>query len=146
MPSINKIDHINICVTDLEKAKTFFTDLLDFRVETEGTLEGEWIDKVVSLPDVKAKYAKLTLPDSDTALELIQYYNPVGTRDDKMSQANRIGFRHMALEVTNIEAVYERLKNAGVHIFSELQIYNGKKKLCYFHGPDDIILELAEYR
>ena len=45
----------------------------------------------------------------------------------------------------NIETIYGKLKDAGVKMFSELQVYNQDKKLCYFAGPDDVILELAEY-
>lgn len=45
---IKNIDHINIVVRDLEKAKQFFFDL-GFIVLKEGKLEGEWIDKIVKL-------------------------------------------------------------------------------------------------
>ena len=142
---IKKIDHINISVTNLKKSKEFFIDLLGFKLTKEGVLEGEWIDKVVNLKNVKAKYAQLVIPGSETSLELIQYYNPVGEKDSKINKANQIGFRHMAFEVKEIEKIYQKLKDARVNIFSELQVYNEKKKLCYFKGPDNIILELAEY-
>ena len=142
---IKKIDHINISVTDLEISKRFFIDLLGFELDKEGELEGEWIDRVVGLENVKAKYSKLILPGAETCMELIQYYRPVGDKDPKSGVSNQIGFRHIAFEVENIEMVYGRLKAAGVKMFSELQVYNQGKKLCYFAGPDDVILELAEY-
>ena len=142
---IRKIDHINISVSDIEETKVFFTDLLDFKVEKEGYLEGNWMDRTVGLENVKAKYAKLIIPGTETSIELIQYYNPAGGKDEYTGKANRIGFRHIALEVENIESVYNRLREAGVKLFSDIQTYNTKKKLCYFCGPDDIILELAEY-
>ena len=142
---LKKIDHINISVTDLESSKKFFIDLLGFKLEKEGILEGEWIDNVVGLPKVRAKYVQLSLNEFGTNLELIQYYQPIGEKDPKISQANQIGFRHIAFEVKDIEEIYQKLKDAGVKFFSGLQVYNGKKKLCYFKGPDDVILELAEY-
>lgn len=142
---IKKIDHINISVTDLEISKRFYIDLLGFELEKEGELEGEWIDRVVGLEDVKAKYSKLILPGAETCMELIQYYHPLGDKDPKRGVSNQIGFRHIAFEVENIEKVYGRLKHAGVKMFSELQVYNEGKKLCYFAGPDEVILELAEY-
>ena len=142
---IKKIDHINIVVTNLEESTKFFVELLDFKVETEGFLQGEWIDKVVGLDNVKAKYNKLVIPNTETRIELIQYHNPVGEKDPNTGKSNQIGIRHIAFEVEDIEKVYTNLQNAGIKILSELQLYNQSKKLCYFVGPDDVILELAEY-
>lgn len=142
---IKNIDHVNISVTDLEISKRFYIDLLGFELQKEGELEGQWIDRVVGLENVKAKYSKLILPDAETCIELIQYYYPLGDKDPKSGVSNQIGFRHIAFEVENIETVYGRLKDAGVQMFSEFQVYNEGKKLCYFTGPDNVILELAEY-
>jgi catechol 2,3-dioxygenase-like lactoylglutathione lyase family enzyme len=139
-----KIDHINIVVNDLAGAKQFFSTL-GFVVINEGELEGDWIDKIVKLPHVKAKYVALALPNTQTNLELIQYYSPVGEKDPKMSSPNQIGFRHMALEVKDIENVVATLKENGVTFFSDIQVYNVTKKLCYLLGPEGIIIELAEY-
>ena len=143
---INKIDHINISVTNLEKSKEFYINLLGFQLDVEGKLKGDWMDRTVGLKNVSAKFAKLIIPNTETSLELIQYYTPTGKKDLKLSSANQIGFRHMAFEVNGIEKVYQRLKDAGVKVFSELQFYKTNKKLCYFLGPDGEILELAEYR
>lgn len=142
---IKKIDHINIVVTNLEEATQFFTDLLGFQVSKKGHLSGKWIDKVVGLDDVDAKYVQLILPGAETNMELIQYYNPKSESDKNISKSNQIGFRHMALEVKEIEKIYAKLQLASVKILSELQVYNETKKLCYFLGPDNVILELAEY-
>lgn len=139
-----KIDHINIVVNDLAGTKQFFSTL-GFVVIKEGELEGDWIDKIVKLPHVKAKYVALALPNTQTNLELIQYYSPVGEKDPKMSSPNQIGFRHMALEVKDIENVVATLKENGVTFFSDIQVYNVTKKLCYLLGPEGIIIELAEY-
>lgn len=97
-----KIDHINIVVEDLEVTKDFFLDL-GFEIKTHGNLEGEWIDIIVSLPDVKAEYYALSLPGHETNLELLKYHNPVGGRDPKLEMANQIGYRHIALEVEGME-------------------------------------------
>lgn len=99
----------------------------------------------MNLDHVKAKFVALSLPGSETNLEIIQYYHPMGEKDPKTNQSNQIGFRHMALAVKDIEILVEKLKEGGVTIFSDIQVYNKKKKLCYFLGPDNIILELAEY-
>lgn len=142
---IKHIDHINIVVRDLEKAKQFFADL-GFIVIKEGRLDGEWIDKIVHLSQVKADYIALAIPGTQTSLELITYYSPEGEKEEKLSVPNQIGYRHMALQVEGIEKIVSELKKKGVTFFSEIQTYNVTKKLCYFLGPEGIIIELAEYK
>ncbi len=142
---IKQIDHINIVVKDLEKAKLFFIDL-GFVVLKEGKLEGAWIDRIVKLTDVKADYVALSIPGTQTNLELITYHSPEGEREEKLSIPNQIGYRHMAFEVEGIEKIVSELKKKGVTFFGEIETYNVTKKLCYFLGPEGIIIELAEYK
>ena len=142
--SLKKIDHINVVVRDLEAAKDFFLEL-GFIVLKEGRLEGEWIDKIVNLANVSADYIALALPNTQTNIELIKYYSPEGERDSKLSLPNQIGLRHIAIEVKGIEKVVSDLKKREIQFFSDIESYNSAKKLCYFLGPEGIIVELAEY-
>jgi catechol 2,3-dioxygenase-like lactoylglutathione lyase family enzyme len=142
--SLKKIDHINVVVRDLEAAKDFFLEL-GFTVLKEGRLEGEWIDKIVNLANVSADYIALALPNTQTNIELIKYYSPEGERDSKLSLPNQIGLRHIAIEVKGIEKVVSDLKKREIQFFSDIESYNNAKKLCYFLGPEGIIVELAEY-
>jgi hypothetical protein len=75
---------------------------------------------------------------------LIKYYTPEGNVDPSISMPNQIGFRHIALEVKDIENVVLNLKKKGITFFNDIQIDNNKK-LCYFLGIEGIILEFAEY-
>ena len=140
-----KLDHINIVVSNLEKTKEFLTQF-DFSVIDEGELMGEWISAVVGLENVHARYVRLSSPGSNTKLELIKYSSPPSERDPEISKANRIGFRHIALEVENIEKITQVLKNKGIRFLSQVQTHEKSgKKIVYFLGPDGIILELAQY-
>ena len=139
-----KIDHINIVVFDLEAAKDFFLDL-GFTVMRRQILQGEWINKLVGLPDVKAEYIALAIPDTQTKIELLKYHTPEGERDTHISMPNHIGFRHIALEVQDIENKVAHLEEKGIPFFSDIQVIDNLKKLCYFLGPEGIILELDEY-
>lgn len=142
---IRKIDHINIVISNLEESVAFFKSL-NFRLLDEATLEGEWISSIVNLPNVKAKYAKMSLENGDTCLELIQYLTPPSGKDSQTSQANQIGYRHMALNVENIEEVVEKIRSYGWKFLSPIVEYKRiGKKIVYFLGPDGIIMELAQY-
>ncbi|MDH5723395.1 MAG: VOC family protein [Alphaproteobacteria bacterium] len=141
-----KIDHINIVVSDLKQSSDFF-QILGFTIEDEALLKGEWISKVVGFPDTEARYIKMKLPDDTIFLELIEYYNPVGAKDPDIGKPNQVGFRHIAFNVRNIESLTEKLEEANIELFSDIQVFpKTGKKIIYFKGPDDIILELAEYK
>jgi hypothetical protein len=58
---VHRIDHVGIIVKDLAAAKAFF---LDFGLELQGEaeLEGEWLDKIVGLNNVKVALAMLRTP------------------------------------------------------------------------------------
>ena len=142
---LKKINHVNIVVSNLDEAKAFFIQL-GFEVGDESELSGEWISSIVGLPDVKARYVTLSLPGTETNLELIEYVSPPSEKDPNMDRANQIGFRHIAFEVDNIEDEVCRLKEKGIKFLSEIHTYpKTGKRLVYLWGPDSILLELAQY-
>jgi catechol 2,3-dioxygenase-like lactoylglutathione lyase family enzyme len=140
---IHRIDHVGIVVNDLSEAKAFF---LDFGLELlgEGELEGEWLDKIVGLNNVKNAYAMLRTPNGEANIELIQFCRPSDESTVRQPLANTPGIRHIAFVVEDIEAVVARLKKQGTEVFGEIQHYEDSYKLCYVRGPEGIILELAE--
>jgi catechol 2,3-dioxygenase-like lactoylglutathione lyase family enzyme len=144
---IKKIDHINIVVKDLEKAKEFFLNLGFILIkEREGELKGSFIEKVTKLKRVMAYYCTVSLKGSQTNIELVRYDSPEDKDDVLISKPNHIGIRHIAFEVENIEKFVAELQKKGVKFFSEIQEYKPtKKKLVYCFGPEGVVLELAEY-
>jgi catechol 2,3-dioxygenase-like lactoylglutathione lyase family enzyme len=142
---LKKIDHINIVVTNLDEAKQFFS-ILGFEELHSAELKGEWVSKIVGLPDAHATYTMLALPQTETKLELIQYKSPPSKQDPLMGKSNQLGYRHIAFEVTGIEEIVSELKENNVQFLSDIQVYPATgKKLVYFYGPDGVLLELAEY-
>jgi catechol 2,3-dioxygenase-like lactoylglutathione lyase family enzyme len=143
---LKRLDHINIVVTDLSRAKEFFLNL-GFEEGDSSTLSGEWISAIVGLEGVDAAYVSLHLPGSETAIELLEYRHPYSNRDPDMGKANQLGFRHLAFAVSDIEATVRKLRQMDVEFLSDIQTYEKTgKRLVYFYGPDGILLELAQYK
>jgi catechol 2,3-dioxygenase-like lactoylglutathione lyase family enzyme len=140
---IHRIDHVGVIVSDLSAAKAFFLDF-GLEVQGEGEVEGEWVDQVVGLHDVKAAIVMLGTPDGQANIELTKFYTPLDEQGIRQSFANTLGIRHLAFAVEDIEALVAKLKKKGTAIFSEIQTYENEYKLCYVRGPEGIILELAE--
>ncbi len=142
---LERIDHINIVVKDLAEVTRFFVSL-GFRQKDQSRLHGEWISKTVGLEEVDATYVKLTLPGDSTSLELIQFKSPEHEPVPHPGKANVQGLRHIAFRVADIEAAVSFLKEQGIAPVSAIQEYSpAQKKLVYFKGPEDILLELAQY-
>ncbi|WP_160725619.1 VOC family protein [Bacillus sp. USDA818B3_A] len=140
---INRIDHVSINVNDLSESKAFFLDL-GLEVQAEWELDGELLDRIVGLNDVKTACVGMGMPDGQAWIELVKYYSPSGEIEIQQPFANTLGIRHICFAVDDIEAIVEKLKKNGTEIFSEIQQYEESYKLCYVRGPEGIILELAE--
>jgi catechol 2,3-dioxygenase-like lactoylglutathione lyase family enzyme len=140
---INRIDHVSINVNDLSEAKAFFLNL-GIEVQAEWELEGEQLDRIVGLKDVKTECVGLGTPDGQAWIELVKFHRPLDEKDIQQPFANTLGIRHICFAVEDIETIVANLKKKGTEIFSEIQQYEGIYKLCYVRGPEGIILELAE--
>lgn len=151
---VRAVDHINIVVTNLERAVRFYTEVLGFQKTKEAYLEGGWIDRIVGLSGVRGHVAYVVAPAGEPRIELLCYEAPKGEALPVNSQANTVGLRHLALRVDNMAEAVARLRAAGVTLFSEpvrvpagvVQHDAGEKTLVYFLDPDGVILELTEYR
>ncbi|MGG3471222.1 VOC family protein [Neobacillus pocheonensis] len=140
---IHRIDHVGVNVIDLSAAKEFFLDL-GLEVKGEWEMEGELINQVFGLNDVKVACVGLGSPDGQAWLELIKFYKPSDEREIQQSFANTPGIRHIAFAVEDIEAVVAKLKKKNTEFISEILQYEESYKLCYCRGPEGIIVELAE--
>ena len=141
---IERIDHLNIVVSDLERTKEFFR-LLGFREGISSELDGNFLGKVTGISGVRGRFVSLRHPGSGVAIELLKFdESPLPEAD--IGRADRIGFRHLAFAVADIDETVNRLKASGVEFVGPVQTWEKTgKRLVYFHGPDGILLELAEY-
>jgi len=150
---LKAINHINIVVSDLERSVAFYTKLLGFVVSKRARLGGEWFERIVGLSGVDAEVAYIQPPGAGPRLELLCYHAPRGASVPETARPNTLGLRHIALEVADIDAMSARLAAAGVEFVgppvavppNALKHDEGYKRLCYFHDPDGVLLELAEY-
>ena len=140
---IHRIDHVGIIVNDLPAAKAFFIDL-GLEMMGEGEVEGEWVERIIGLQDVKAEIIMLRTPDGEANIELSKFHSPTDENGTQHPLANTLGIRHITFAVEDIEAIVAKLKKNGAELVGEIQTYENTYKLCYIRGPEGIILELAE--
>jgi catechol 2,3-dioxygenase-like lactoylglutathione lyase family enzyme len=137
------IDHIGVIVNDLEAAKKFFLDL-GFTVMGEADEQSDLLDKVVEIKGAHSKVVFLQTPDGETKLELTKFLNPSEEVTPAESVMYAHGYKHISLVVEGIDEIVAGLKAKGFDIFVDVYNFQNVYKLCYFRGPEGLIVELAE--
>jgi catechol 2,3-dioxygenase-like lactoylglutathione lyase family enzyme len=140
---IRHVDHVGMVVNDLEAATAFFVDL-GFTVAGETAVEGEWVGRVIGLKNVRSDIVMLQAPDGQVNLELSKFHQPEAVASTQSEAANTLGLRHIAFQVEDLEGVVAALEQKGRKLVGNIQTYEDSWKLCYVHGPEGIIIELAE--
>lgn len=142
--TVLRLEHIGVVVDDVAAATAFFT-ALGLEVEGETSVEGDLVDRINGLEDVRADVVILRTPDGNGKIELAKYRSPSYAGDDGPAPpANAPGLRHVLFAVDDIEASLAALRVHGGELVGELVNYEDIYWLCYVRGPAGIIVELAE--
>ena len=141
--TIQRMDHVGIVVDDLAAATAFFAEL-GLELQGEGSVEGDWVDRIVGLERVRTDFAFVQTPDGHARLELIKFHTPPGPGGERHAPANTPGIRHLAFAVDDIDDAVARLQARGAELVGEVERYEDIYRLCYVRGPEGIIVELAE--
>jgi len=141
--TVLRLEHIGIVVDDLAAATAFFA-ALGLELEGEASVEGDLVDRINGLEDVRADVVILRTPDGNGKVELAKYRSPTYEGEHRPAPANAPGIRHILFAVDDAEASLADLRAHGGELVGELVNYENSYWLCYVRGPAGIIVELAE--
>ena len=129
---LKRIDHIAIAVEDIERALTFFRDVLGLELSHTETV-----------PEQGVQVAFLPLGDSD--IELLEPLSP-DTGVAKFLARQGEGIHHICLEVEDIEAALAGLKDQGVRLINETPVAgaHGRVAFIYPKSTHGVLIELIE--
>ena len=138
-----RLDHIVVVVDDLAAATDFFLEL-GMEVEGRMPVEGDWVDRVNGLDDLKVDIVMLRTPDGDGKLELTAFRSPpLVAATPQPAPPNVLGLRSVMFEVDDVDDVVARLEAHGGELIGEIVEYEDQYRLCYLRGPAGIIVALA---
>lgn len=128
MLDIKKIHHIAIIVSDYEKSKKFYTEILGFKILKE------------TYREIRKSY-KLDLEINGIyQIELFSFENP----PKRLTNPEALGLRHLAFEVDNLEKEVNKLFILGIECENiRIDEITGKR-FTFFKDPDGLPLELYE--
>jgi catechol 2,3-dioxygenase-like lactoylglutathione lyase family enzyme len=113
---VQGIHHIGVSVPDIEKARSFYIDLLG-GVEEVAPLEwrdNAFIDSVVGLKDSAAKQFFCRLGNAH--IEVFEYAQPRSVPQDPDRGVHNFGYTHFAIQVDDVLATHARLVEAGIRV------------------------------
>jgi catechol 2,3-dioxygenase len=122
MPRINKVAHVVLAVTDVERSKAFYRDVLGMELVSDRPNQGP------------SAFLSFGTQHHDIAL----FQSPVG------AERGALGLVHIALQVdggkTELKEMVERLQVSGVEMTSP--VTHGITNSVYFSDPDGNTLEI----
>ncbi|OJJ20422.1 hypothetical protein BKI52_18360 [marine bacterium AO1-C] len=124
-----KLHHIAIICSDYTVSKKFYTEVLGFEIKQEVYRE------------IRESYKlDLAFPNGDYIIELFSFPKPPA----RVSRPEASGLRHLAFEVTDIEATVAHLQQKGVNPEPiRVDEFTGKR-FTFFADPDDLPIEIYE--
>jgi methylmalonyl-CoA epimerase len=131
LPEI-RIDHLGVAVKSLAEARAFY-EALGLQVTQEETVEHERV-RTAMLPLGESRIELLEPTEEDSA---------VGRFLAKRGE----GLHHVALQVENIEATMQRLRERGVRLTSEQVQVGAGGHLYFFVHPASaggVLLEIVQ--
>ena len=136
-------NHVGQVVTDLERSKRFYCDLLDFRIEREIQPPDEASSQLLSLTPPLGMTACYLSRDG-LVLELLHFSADGQARPAVVRQMNEPGLTHLSLSVTDLDRVLERVAEFGGEVIASSNIGAG----VFIRDPDGQLIELLtmEYR
>lgn len=128
MLAINRIHHVAVIVSDYEKSKYFYTEIMGFQIIQE-------------IYRSERESYKLDLSVNGLyQIELFSFPKPPA----RVSRPEACGLRHLAFEVNDVEQVREQLLTKNI-VCEAIRIdeYSGKK-FFFIADPDDLPVEFYE--
>jgi catechol 2,3-dioxygenase-like lactoylglutathione lyase family enzyme len=143
VPRIQSFDHVGITVAELDRATAFFVRL-GFEVEGGMSMEGEFVDTVIGIPESRSRIVTLRLPDGGTKLELSSFVQPSHEPGSPAAMSNELGLRNVCFIVDDLRAVVDQLAADGYGLVGGIGQYEHMWLMTYVRGPEEIIVALAE--
>ena len=130
-------NHLGQCVTDLERSKRFYCDLLGFRFDREINPPDELSAKLMGLEPPLAMTASYLVRDG-LVLELLHYAAAGQTRPTRARTMNEPGLTHVSLSVDDLDGTLARVPDFGGKVIADSNIGAG----VFVRDPDGQLVEL----
>jgi catechol 2,3-dioxygenase-like lactoylglutathione lyase family enzyme len=130
-------NHVGLCVTDLERSRQFYENVLEFQYWWELDAPDEGTSVLLQIPEPVDLHAVYLVRDG-LVLELL-HYRSAGVRALRERVMNEPGLTHLSLAVDDIPGALRRVPANGGTVVEETDI----KAAIMIRDPDGQLIELT---
>ncbi len=145
-----KYTHTNIVAKDWKKLSGFYQKVFGcVPAGPKRDLSGEWFEKVTGIPGAHVEGEHIALPgypEGGPTFEIFTYNIPNG----KPANINGYGFAHVAFEVEDVDATFQKCLEEGGSAIGERvrQFYPSLNKMLnivYAQDPEGNVVEIMSW-
>lgn len=142
---------VGMTVSDLDRAVTFYSDVLTFQKIDETEVAGDAFERLHGVFGARARIARMRL--GDETIELTEYIAPSDGRPIPAdSRSHDRWFQHIAIVVRDMDEAYARLRahrvrhaSSGPQRLPDWNPNAGGIEAFYFKDPDGHVLEVIAF-
>ena len=135
--------HYSHCVSDIERSRRFYTEVLGFEVMAEFDFDDANTARVMGVPD--ARFKGIFMKRDGMRIEIIGFSNPPPERTVRRRRSNEVGHSHLSFYVTDLDATLRALREQGVTVDDDTRatVVNGIE-CCVVRDPDGFPIEIVQ--
>ncbi|MDF0498617.1 VOC family protein [Bradyrhizobium yuanmingense] len=139
---IKGIHHVGITCRDMDRMIQFYREAFGFELrECFEWHDSEAFDRIINVSGSAAR--AVMMQAGHCCVELFEYTAPPPETDGPLRPQDR-GYTHFCVEVTDIDAEYERLKGIGMQFGKHAPVEIGGSKALYGRDPEGNIIEILQ--
>lgn len=149
-PLISAVDAIDMTVSDIDRAVSFYSGVLSFKKVSDAEVAGETYESLEGVFGLRMRVVRMQI--GDEFIELTEYLAPKGRLIPMIARSNDRSFQHIAIIVSDMDKAYDRLRENKVEHASSgpqrLPDWNKNAagiRAFYFKDPDGHPLEILQF-
>jgi len=143
MIEIQRLTHLGICVSDIERSLRLYRDVLGCKEVGRLELEGEPTATLNGMQDVKVR--AIYLERDGWRLELLEFPVPGWIGPQAPRPMNQLGLTHLSFRVADLDAVCAQIQSAGGGVLTGTRLeLPGPTRVIMAFDPDGVRLELIQ--
>ncbi len=141
---IQRLTHLGICVSDMERSLRFYRDAIGFNEVGRLAMDGGMADIINGLE--AAELRAVYLERDGWRIELLAFPQPGWEGPRTPRPMNRVGLTHLSFRVEDLASVCARIEQTGGGLIADTRVGEGASpvKAVMAYDPDGTRLELVE--
>jgi hypothetical protein len=112
LPLASAVDSVDITVSDMDRAVTFYTGVLDFEKVSDTEVAGETYESLEGVFGVRMRVVRMYL--GDEFIDLTEYLAPKGRPIIAGARSNDRSFQHIAIIVSDMDKACRTRSSTGL--------------------------------